>query len=261
MSLIDHHQAANALMLELLTPDSINTSDLHEHLFVLYARFDVVVGILAGHETVLSRDWYVAKEVYDREQAAMYPDDLDKQIKLACSLNRRSGLDLAALCAKVSHGMISRDEFETRSDHLSQTFEKIKDILLRYSDSEHIVRTFPNKKPLTEDDIVDPYVPGSIHQGPQWELNFMWIDLLATILMFKWQRLLILQRTPLSELQDLCMEICRLMETIDRWPATKEPGYLIGFKNALGFACFFIPQTEQCTMWCRRNLARLEQNG
>lgn len=72
MNLIDHHRAAHALMQELLTPESSNANELHTNIFLWYARFDVVVGILAGTETVLSRDWYMAKEQYDAEQAALY---------------------------------------------------------------------------------------------------------------------------------------------------------------------------------------------
>ncbi|KAJ5485220.1 hypothetical protein N7539_005208 [Penicillium diatomitis] len=103
-NLVDHHQAAHALMRELLTPDSSNMIDLHTNIFLWYARFDVVAGILAGTETILSRDWYIAKEQYDAQQAALYPDDPNKQLAYVASINRRFGLDMASLYAKLSRG-------------------------------------------------------------------------------------------------------------------------------------------------------------
>jgi hypothetical protein len=120
VNLIDHHQAAHALMRELLTPESSNLIELHTNIFLWYARFDVVAGILAGTEAILGRDWYMAKEQYDANQAALYPDDPSKQLALVASINRRFGLDMASLYAKLSRGMIPMDQFaqqKTRSNN------------------------------------------------------------------------------------------------------------------------------------------------
>lgn len=247
-------------MRELLTPESSNLIELHTNIFLWYARFDVVAGIVAGTEAILSRDWYMAKEQYDEEQAALYPDDAYKQLVLVASINRRFGLDMASLYAKLSRGMIPMDEFAVQNDKLGQTMERAKDILRKFDDSEYTVHSYPNKKPLTEDDIVDPYTPGAIHQGPLWDANYAWIDLLSTDTMFKYQSMLTLQQPLLPELAQLAFDQCRLIETMDRWP-DKGNGHCIGFKNSIGMVSMFLPKDQKHQMWARRKIAMMEQNG
>lgn len=260
VNLISHHQAAHALMSELLTPQSINCNEMHSHIFLWYSRFDLVAGILAGNEAVLGRDWYISKEQYDGEQAALYPHDAQKQIDFAVSINRRFGLDMASLYAKLSRGIISIDDFIVQNQTLSQTLERMKDILITLENPEHTVQSFPNKQPLTEDDPFDPYIPGSLSTGPLWRVNFAWIDYLSTRTMFEYQSFLTLQQPSMFELQRLASEQCRLIETIDRWPE-KENGYFFAFNNCLGIASILLPKDEKHIMWCRRKLVKMEQNG
>ncbi|KAJ6002379.1 hypothetical protein N7451_004926 [Penicillium sp. IBT 35674x] len=260
VNLIDHHQAAHALMRELLTPDSSNLNELHTNIFLWYARFDVVAGILAGTEAILSRDWYLAKEQFDAEQAALDPDDALKQLSLVASINRRFGLDMASLYAKLSRGMIPFEEFAVQNEQLGQTIERAKNIMRAFDDSEYTVRSYPNKLPLTEDDIVDPYVTGRIHEGALWDANYIWIDLLSTELMYKYQTMLALRQPLLPDLTKLAWEQAQLMETINRWPE-KENGACIGFKNSIGLTSMFLPRDVKNQMWCRRRIAQMEQTG
>lgn len=260
VNLIDHHQAAHALVRELLTPESVNASTLHSVIFLWYARFDIVAGLLAGNETVLAREWYVGKETYDAQQAAMYPADVQKQLGWAMSIIRRSGLDMASLYAKLSRGLISTDEFVTENARLGQSMERVEHIVRSYDRSEYTVTSYPNQKPLTGDDIVNPYLPGGLHCGPLWGVNFVWIDYLGTVTMFKYQSHTVLGHPPTSELESLAMEQCRLIETIERWPQ-RERGCIISFKNSLSMSSLFLPKDEKHTMWCRRKFALMEQNG
>lgn len=260
VNLIDHHQAAHALMRELLTPESANHNELHSNIFVWYARFDVVAGILAGTETILSREWYIAKEEYDAEQAAFYTDEPSKLLALVGSMNRRFGLDMASLYAKLSRGMIPMDEFAAQNEQLGQSMDRAKSMLSRFDDSEYLVYSFPNQPPLTEDDFVDPYTPGVLRHGPLWEFNYALIDLLATEIMFKYQTMLALKQPLLPELSKLAFELVRLIETVDRWPE-KENGYCFAFKNSIGMAGLFLPKDSQHQMWTRRKMALMEQNG
>ncbi|EIT74184.1 Zn(II)2Cys6 transcription factor [Aspergillus oryzae 3.042] len=139
VNLIDHHQAAHALMRELLSPKSIITNELHGQIFPWYARFDVVAGILAGNEMVLGREWYIAKEDYDAQQATKYPGNADKQLNLAASINRRFGLEMASLYAKLSRGMIPIDEFIIQNDQLGQTLERMREILEKFQKKKYAV--------------------------------------------------------------------------------------------------------------------------
>ncbi|KAJ5963836.1 uncharacterized protein N7479_003712 [Penicillium vulpinum] len=260
MNLIDHHQAAHAFMRKLITPESANTNELHTSIFLWYARFDVVVGILAGTETVLGRDWYLAKEQYDAEQAAIYPDDPSKQLALVASINRRFGLDMASLYAKLSRRMISMEQFAIQNEHLGQWLEQAKTILRTFDDYDYKVQKYPQKQPLTEDDVTDPYVPGVLYRGALWDFNYAWVDVLSTEIMYKFQTMQVLQQPLLQDLQELSKELCRLIETMIRWPQ-KENGYCLAFKNTIGMLGMFLPREHKYQMWARRRLALLEQNG
>ncbi|KAF9893872.1 hypothetical protein FE257_010042 [Aspergillus nanangensis] len=260
VNLIDHHQAAHSLIRELLTPESITMNELHSHIFLWYARFDVVAGILAGNEAVLSREWYIAREQFDEQQAAAYPDDAEKQLALAASINRRFGLEMASLYAKLSRGMIPIEQFMVQNDLLGQTIERIRIILERFTDSEYTVWDYPNRQPLTDDDVVDPYVPGLLHTGPLWDVNIIWIDYLSTKQMYKYQCMLSLKQSSFEELGELSMRQCQLIESIVRWPE-KENGWMYAFKNSVGMVALFGPKDEKHVMWSRRKFALLEQNG
>ncbi|KAK9574118.1 hypothetical protein V6Z77_000936 [Aspergillus fumigatus] len=260
VNLIDHHQAAHSLMRELLTPESVKYNELHANIFLWYARFDLVAGILAGNEAILGREWYIAREEHDAEQAANFPDDPEKQLALAGSINRRFGLEMASLYAKLSRGLIPIEEFICQNEQLDQLLEKMKSILEALADPEYKVISFPNQKPLTEDDFIDPYVPGCLHVGPLWEVNFAWIDYLSTKTMFKYQSLLSVRQSSMVELEHLALEQCRIMETIERWP-DKENGYMFAFKHSIGMASMFLPRDHKHVMWARRKFALMEQNG
>lgn len=247
-------------MRETLTPESANVNELHTNIFLWYARFDVVAAALAGTEAVLSRDWYIAKEEYDAEQAARYPDDPTKQLIHVASINRRFGLDMASLYAKFSRGMIPVNEFTVQNEQLSQTMERAKDIVRQLDTSEYRVHSHPNQQPLTNDDIVDPYVPDLLHQGFLWDANYVWIDLLATDTMFKYQTMLALKQPLVPEIHRLVFDLCQMVEAIHRWP-DKGNGYYIAFKNCLCMTSMFLPNDNKHQMWSRRQLALMEQNG
>ncbi|KKK22354.1 hypothetical protein P175DRAFT_0494478 [Aspergillus ochraceoroseus IBT 24754] len=259
VNLIDHHQAAHVLIRDLLSPESASSDEIHRHIFVWYARFDVVAGILAANEVVLGREWYIKREEYDEQQAANDPDNIEKQLALASSINRRFGLEMASLYAKFSRGMIAIEDFIIQNTHLEQTLERMRGILEKFN-LEYKVQTYPNQQPLTKDDIVDPYIPGGLHYGPLWEVNFAWIDYYSTKAMFKYQSMLSLRQSSLEELQSLAYEQCRLIESVHRWP-DKENGYVFGFKNSIGMVAMFLPKDSKHLMWSRRKFALMEQHG
>ncbi|KAL4903607.1 hypothetical protein BDW74DRAFT_155831 [Aspergillus multicolor] len=259
VNLIDHHQAANFLIRELLSPESACLDKVHRHLFEWYARFDITAGIVSGNELVLGREWYLTVEEYDIKEAAKNPDDIEKHLSLVASISRRFGLELASLYAKLSGGMIEYGDFLIENEQLGQSLDRMKDILSQYA-GQFVVETFPNQQPLTEDDLVDPYVPGRLHYGPLWEANIYWIDYYACRAMFKFQFLMTTQQDSMNELLALSYELIRLMETIERWP-DKENGYIFAFKNSITVSSMFLPRDDRHFRWARRVFATLEQNG
>ncbi|PLB37736.1 putative C6 finger domain protein [Aspergillus candidus] len=259
VNLIDHHQAAHALVQEVLTLDSITTNPLHGHIFLWYSRFDLIAGILAGNEVVLGREWYVAKEDHDAFVAARSPDDPDKQLALVESITRRFGLEMASLFAKLRRNLIQLDEFNRQSKYLEQMLDRIHGILELLRAPEWTVQEYPHRVPLTDDDVVDPYVPGGLLYGPYWDVNYAWIEYHSVKAMFKYQ-LSSLTHSPVEELKVIEVEVCRLIESIHRWP-DKENGYMYAFKNCFGLSAMLLHDNPKYVAWSCHKLALLEQNG
>ncbi|KAL4797097.1 hypothetical protein BDV19DRAFT_359701 [Aspergillus venezuelensis] len=259
VNLVEHQQAAHALIRELLTPESASSDIDHRHLFEWYARFDVVAGIVSGNELVLGREWYITREEYDAQEATKYPDDIQKQLSLTASINRRFGLEMASLYAKLSNGMIEFGEFIVENEKLGESLERVSNILRGYA-KEWVVEDYPNRKPLTEDDFVDPYVPGGLHYGPYWDVNFSWIDYWSSMAMWKYQFMMATQQGAMEELLAFALEQARLIESMERWP-DKEKSYVFGFKNSIGMAAMFFPREDRYLNWSRRVFADIESNG
>lgn len=260
VNLVDHHQAADALMHELLVPQNITQSELHRHLFIWHARFDIVAGLLAGSEAILGREWYKTIDDVDQQQAALNPTDHELQLRSLHSRNRLFAMDMASLYAKLSGGLISMDEFMTQLARLSHTVEEMYGILKPYDQSEDAIIPKPAVPLLGPDDVLDTDMPCRFYKASLWNLNFAWIDVLATELMFKYQSHLVIKQPEGPELQRLALELCHVAEGIIRWQEV-EVGTIIAFHNCLPIMGMFLPRDPKHIMWSRRTIARLETNG
>jgi hypothetical protein len=260
VNLVDHHQAADALIHELLVPQNTAQTEIHRHLFIWHARLDVVAGLLAGSETILDREWYKAIEDYDIQQAARNPNDCDTQLRLLNSRTRLFAMDMASLYAKLSRGLISMDVFMVQIDRLGQIVDEMHCILEPFDNSDEAFIPKPAVPSLGLDDVLDTNMPCRFYKGSLWSVNFAWVDLLATELMFKYQSHLVVKQPDGPELQRLALEICHVVESITRWPEM-EVGTIIAFHNCLPIMSMFLPRDPKHIKWSRRMIARLETNG
>src|SRR5436190_3895118 len=170
----------------MYNPETINKDELHRHIFMWYARVDVMAGILAGEEATLSREWYEASEMCSALQAASSPDDFKKKVRLLMTRSCKIGMDMAALFAKTSsRNPINPGDLRAEIDRLSASLDQLSEALEAIKDPTYLVTSFPHKKPLGSDDVFDPYVPGDLYDDPIWDVNYLSLDLLATILMHK----------------------------------------------------------------------------
>lgn len=247
-------------MQELLTPETSHLVDLHNNIFLWFSRFDVIAGILAGTEYLLGRHWYHLKEQHDTEQANCHPGDLCKQFAMISSINQCCGLDMAQLYAEWSRRTITFDVFVSRNEKLEQKIERAKKIMREFSDSKYFVHCYANQQVLAEENSMDPCSSNRIRQSPMWDVNCLWIDLLSTETMHKYQTMLTLRRPLLPDLQNLAVEQYRLIATMDSW-SEEENGVFIGFNNNIGIISMILPKDEIHQMWCRRKMAFMERNG
>jgi hypothetical protein len=128
------------------------------------------------------------------------------------------------------------------------------------NDDYYTVTDFPPRQPLGPNDIVDPYVPGGLFRDALFPLNYSWACWYGTDLLRRYQTSLMLQQELPAGLDNLALELCRIFETIERWPHSPE-GSTLGAIAALGISALFLPKDQRHTMWLRRKLAAVEQNG
>lgn len=261
VNLLGHHKAAYSMLTELHTVESIMESEVRRKILAWYSRFDLFLGFMSGYQTVLGREWFAANEHYYTEQARQHPGDIFSQIEAAVASHRVLAMDMALLFAKLPCGAISFPEFSKENVLLAQKIRGWKqnlDPLL--SDDRYLVRSFEGAHQREKDDIVDPYRPGGLFQGPLWGMNFLMMDWLGTNILHTCQTALIMKEAVPPRLVDSALEVCRLFETIEYWPRSA-PGSVISAQAGIGIAALFLPKDERHTMWIRRKLAAIESQG
>ncbi|KAL2366221.1 hypothetical protein RJZ56_000869 [Blastomyces dermatitidis] len=256
---VNHHQAARRVLLELYSPETLIQDHFHRHIFMWYSRFDVMVR-RSGNETILGCEWYLTTEKCAVDEAAMFPDDLGRQIWALTARNRRYAMDMASLYTKTQQGLITTDEFMTENQKLLATLHDLQHALKSIQHPEYLIMSYPHRKPPEPDDIVDPYVPGVLYGEPLWELNSCAVDIMGSKLMHKYQTGLVLRKIDRLELRDVALELCQVMETMERLPGRPREVALL-FQDTLTLVALSLPCDEKHMMWAQRKLATIEQLG
>ncbi|KAL8697732.1 MAG: hypothetical protein Q9201_006963 [Fulgogasparrea decipioides] len=261
VNLLGHQKAACSMLVELYSIDSILENELRRRILAWYSRFDLFAGFLSGYETVLGRQWFAANECFHIDQAMQHPESIHCRLQAAIASHRVIALDMILLFAKLPRGAISLQEFQKENELLAARIRGWKEGLEPLlSDDRYLIKSFVGAPERDEKDIVDPYRPGCLMQGPLWTMNFLMMDWLGTSIMHTSQTARIMQKQPPPRLKDLALDVCRLFEAVEYWPGSV-PGSILSAQAGLGIAVMFLPQDERHTMWCRRKLAKIEAQG
>ena len=255
-----HHRAAHQLLLELYTPQTIQQTETGRQIFAWYSRFDVIAGLMAGSQTFLGREWYVEFQAYYEDQIDPEDVDVENSLAAASAATRLIGMDMAALFSQLPQGAISIQEFTLQNEKLSQRILHLRERIETLNDGYYTVQKFEDQQPLGPEDIVDPYKPGGLFKDAFWPLNYLWIDWYGVYQMHTLQTMTILKQPFPPIMEALSLDQCRILEAIQRWPASPK-GSLLGAHESLGIAAIFIKKDDKHTMWCRRKLAAIEQKG
>lgn len=142
-----------------------------------YMRFDVFAGLMAGFETVLSREWFEYAKNFFQGKATKDPESLNWKIELAIMRHRLVATDMSLLFAKMGKGEISLDEFIRENEIIGRRIAEWKSNMdPAIQDSRYLVTDFSGARPVDPEDIVDPYIHGTIYKGPLWVMNLATID-------------------------------------------------------------------------------------
>lgn len=265
VNLVGHHRAAYTMLMQIFEPRRMMETELGRRIFAWYSRFDLIAGLMSGNVTQLDRSWFEANSDWYHSQVDDDPQndvDIDGILADCVASNRLLGFDMARLYSKLPRNEITIESFQVENEAIVQRLGELKRRIESINDDYYTVQHFPEaeRRPLTSDDIVNPYEPGGLFKDALWNLNFMWIDWYSIGQMQRYQAATLLQQPISPELELLSLEQCRIYEAIDRWPEAPE-GALLGCHASLGLTCVFLKKDERHTMWCRRKLAGIERIG
>lgn len=265
VNLVGHHRAAHSMLTQMYTPESLQATSTGRMIFTWFARMDVIASLMGGKVASLSRVWYEANADYaaqaiDRDE--QNDVDIDGRLSSFVASNRLLGYDMAKLYSRVPTGDISIEDFHAENAKISERLQQFKSNIQDLNDGYYTVSEFPAAEqwPLTDADIVDPYIPGGLFRDTLWPMNFMWLDWYAIDMMQRYQASLVLRQPPPPELESLSLEQCRIYEAVGRWPDAPE-GSILGAHASIALAAVFLKKDERHTMWMRRKLAAVERLG
>jgi hypothetical protein len=265
VNLVGHHRAALTMVHEIFTPTSMMETDLGRRIFSWIARMDIMVGLMAGNKTRLDRSWFEANAAWYGSQVDPDPEsdvDIENTLAYFVAANRLIGMDMAALFARFAKRELSVEEFHRENTEISGRVDSMKRQIELFNDDYYRVQEFPveKKRPLTPDDIVNPYVPGGLFKEELWPLNFMWIDWYSIEQLQRYQTAVMLQQPVPPEVEQISLEQCRIYEAMERWPDAPN-GAILGAHAPLGLATVFLKKDARHIMWARRKFAAVERQG
>ena len=259
-SLLGHQKAAYRMLLELYTPEIIAQNEIRRQILSWYSRFDIFAGIMSGNETMLGREWFLSCGNFYREQSQKYPENMDYKIEMAISDHRLITIDMTLLFATFSQKLVTIDNFKIKNERLAERILSWKRQLdMLRTETKSSLDTIEAERNKLEN-IIDPHMPGGFHETDLLTLNFMLMDGYAIDLVHRYQGAQLLQQQVPPELRNMALEICRMVEAVDRW-SEKLPGALLASQALLGLATMFLPKDDGHVMWCRLKLARIEGMG
>jgi len=236
-------------------------TDMTRVILAWYMRFDVFAGLMAGFETVLSREWFSSAQEFFEQQASRDPANLKWKIERAFAQLRLVAMDMSGLFAKKGKGEISLEQFVVEHEKIGQRIKGYKSRMdPALQDPRFLITDFTGSRPPDPADIVNPYRPGTLYGGPLWVMNICTLDWYSIELMYMYQTALTMQMQPSAELGRKAFECCELFEAMEFSPQSPN-GIILTCQASLGIACLFLPRDQKHSMWARRKLATIESHG
>ncbi|KAK8868071.1 Sterol uptake control protein 2 [Apiospora arundinis] len=261
VNLSGHQKAALQIVTQLYTPQSAMQSFISRTILTWYVRFDVFVGMLGGYETRLPREWFSATVEFHESQRQADPEGVLWKQEAASALLRLISVDMSFLYAKAKRGEVSGEAFASEYNSLTAQLHTWRNNLdPGMVDSTYLETDFKWRRPLEEDDIVDPYAPGHLYSGDLFPTTLLLAEWHSVVVMHKSQEPGMLQQEPTQELVDLSMAICQIFDNVEKWPP-RPSGTLAMLQACLVIAAIFVPRDVKHHMWMRRKFALIEKSG
>ena len=259
VNLMGHQKAAFDMLTKLYTPKSITQSDFLLKVSLWYIRFDLFVGFQSGGESVLSRDWFEAVHECYAQKVRDHPDDLGYRYEERFAYSRLVAKDSNDLFARTQKGQISPQDFMAQLPVLKEKVEGLHaDIPVDLLKPEHKVKHMPGEPDPS--DIVNPYEPNVIWNGPLFTTNFLMLDICGIVFMFYISEAMALRKPFSPEITAKAYKAVQIFEAMCAYPDAPT-GMLLETQVSFAIAFLFLPKDPKTTQWCRRTFAKVEASG
>ncbi len=256
-----HQKAAFEILNSIFNSQTIMDTTVGRICRSWFTRNDVIIALLGGFPTDLSRDWFTCAVSYCQKQQSQHPDELQWAIEGRSARLYLVSYDMSLIYSKAVNEEIS--EFEYNREH-----KKIMDRLLewkqtwdpRLTDPAFLAQDDSWKRPLDEADIVNPYEPNLLFKAPLFSTTLISTEWHALMLLHISQAKHIPRETLTSELEKHGYALCQYFEAMEYWPETPT-GTLMLLQQAITLASLFLPQDDRHHMWLRRKQALIETMG
>ena len=260
VNLREHQKAACEMLREIYTPETICHTATRRIMMQWYARFDLLVGLIAGSEAVLEREWYYSYTDFCTEASQKEPTNVMHKIDAMIGRQLFIAVEMADLYSRLSKGTIAMPDFLEQNNKIGEIIQSARKDLESFSSySDHFV-SFDGLPKTDPDDIVNPYESGILFKEPLWAVNRLALDVDSSDMMHQLQLSQILQQLPPPHLTNIAFRQCQRFEATEYWPGSPA-GALLSSSSSLGLLVLFLPRDEKHTMWCRRKLATIERMG
>lgn len=243
------------------SPEMAMQSPLGRMAFLWYSRYDAFIAVMGGFPTAVPRAWFTTFIEKSRELIAQNPGDLERRLEEAEARLRLISVDMSYLYHKGHRGEITPEEFSADhariTGHLQQWQQTLDPAI---TDSAYEVREFPDQKQLDERDIVDPYAPGLLYQGPLLSTALVMTQFHSIAVMHESQSTTARKDLMYAALREHSTAICQRFEALERWPAAPR-GALVPIQACIAISALFMPQDARHHNWARRKFALMETLG
>jgi len=256
-----HQKAALEIFTKLYTPQSAMQTATGRMIFWWYARYDVFIGIMGGFQTALARSWFTTSVEYCQAKAVEHPSELRWKYEENSAQLRLISMDMSILIHKENRGQITPELFSDEHQFIEKRLIDWRnnwDPAL--TNPSYFVTDFPNARPLSVDDIVDPFAPNVLYHEPLFPTTMLTAEWNSIMTMHKCQSSTTDRMQLFGDLARHAFGICQIFEAVENWPHSPK-GCLIMIQACIAIGALFLPQDDRHRMWSRRKFALLETKG
>lgn len=257
MNLMEHRNAASKILTSLWNPQTMSETPERRMVYNWFSHFDVLVAMMAGHQTTVGSEWSEENRRAVRRAAEANPSDLGLKVDNASCEFRDLAMEISILTAKRSQQQMTIEEFLKESQRLLQAcsdwWSALDPVILAGADDI-------SRSTAGNPEDVCPFKPAKIYRGIRWAVNFLVCDYYGLIIMLKHQVTLTSGLPPETDLAELAMSICSVLAAVEAYPDSPS-GALLAAQAPLGLAALWIPNNKRYRRWIQKQLAKIEQMG